>query len=66
VIGDYGLLSARLTLSDIPVGFGNWRLSAFGKNLTDKEYYIAHFNGGLPSAIFGDPRTYGLELSFEY
>ncbi|CAD7340169.1 TonB-dependent receptor [Sphingomonadales bacterium 56] len=66
VIGDYGLLNARLTLSDIPVGFGSWRLSAFGKNLTDKEYYIAHFNGGLPSAIFGDPRTYGLELTFEY
>ena len=66
VIGDYGLLNARLTLSDIPVGFGNWRLSAFGKNLTDEEYYIAHFNGGLPSAIFGDPRTYGLELTFEY
>jgi iron complex outermembrane receptor protein len=66
VIGDYGLLNARLTLSDIPVGLGNWRLSAFGKNLTDKEYYIAHFNGGLPSAIFGDPRTYGLELTFEY
>ena len=66
VIGDYGLLNARLTLSDIPVGFGSWRLSAFGKNLTDKEYYIAHFNGGLPSAIFGDPRTYGLEVTFEY
>ena len=66
VIGDYGLLNARLTLSDIPVGPGNWRLSLFGKNLTDTEYYIAHFNGGLPAAIFGDPRTYGLELTFEY
>ncbi|WP_380875946.1 TonB-dependent receptor [Sphingomonas sp. DBB INV C78] len=66
IIGDYGLLNARLTLSDIPVGFGNWRLSAFGKNLTDKEYYVAHFNGGLPAAIFGEPRTYGLELTFEY
>ncbi|ARS28926.1 TonB-dependent receptor [Sphingomonas sp. KC8] len=66
VIGDYGLLNARLTLSDIPVGMGNWRLSAFAKNLTDKEYYIAHFNGGQPAAMFGEPRTYGLELTFEY
>ena len=66
VIGKYSLLNARLTLSDIPVGLGNWRLSAFGKNLTDKEYYVAHFNGGVPSAIFGEPRTYGLELTFEY
>ncbi|WP_240334306.1 TonB-dependent receptor [Sphingobium estronivorans] len=66
IIGDYGLLNARLTLSDIPVGFGTWRLSAFGKNLTDKEYYVTHFNTGLPGAIFGEPRTYGLELVFEY
>ncbi|SNS63743.1 iron complex outermembrane recepter protein [Sphingomonas laterariae] len=66
VIGDYGLLNARLTLSDIPLGLGKWRLSAFGKNLTDKEYYVAHFAGGLPAAIFGEPRTYGLELTFEY
>ena len=66
IIGDFGLLNARLTLSDIPVGFGKWRLSAFAKNLTDKEYYIAHFNTGLPGAIFGEPRTYGLELIFEY
>lgn len=66
IIGDYGLLNARLTLSDIPIGFGSWRLSAFGKNLTDKKYYTAHFNGVLPAVFFGDPRTYGLELTFEY
>ncbi|WOK36097.1 TonB-dependent receptor [Sphingomonas sp. C3-2] len=66
VIGSYGLLNARLTLSDIPVGFGNWRVSAFAKNLTDKEYYVAHFATGLPGAIFGEPRTYGLELTFQY
>lgn len=66
IVGDYGLLNARLTLSDIPVGVGTWRLSAFGKNLTDKNYYISHFSGGLPAAIYGEPRTYGLELTFEY
>lgn len=66
IVGDYGLLNARLTLSDIPVGFGNWRVSAFAKNLTDTNYYVAHFTSGMPSAIFGEPRTYGLELSFEF
>lgn len=66
LITDYGLLNARLTLSDIPVGFGKWRLAAFGRNLTDKEYYISHFNAGAPGAFFGEPRTYGLELTFEY
>ncbi|WP_232455607.1 TonB-dependent receptor [Sphingomonas sp. KC8] len=62
----YGLLDARLTLSDIPIGVGNWRLSAFGRNLTDAKYYVAHFSAGLPSAFYGQPRTYGLELTFEY
>jgi iron complex outermembrane receptor protein len=66
ILGDYGLLNARLTLSDIPVGFGKWRLSAFGRNITNEDYYIAHFNAGLPGAIFGEPRTYGLEMTFEY
>lgn len=62
----YGLLDARLTMADIPIGGGKWRVSAFGRNLTDKEYYISHFNTGASSAFFGQPRTYGLELSLEY
>lgn len=66
IIGDYGLLNGRITLSDIPVGFGNWQLAVFGRNLTDKVYYADHFNAGVPSAFFGQPRTYGVELSFKY
>lgn len=62
----YGLLDAHLTLSDIPIGGGKWRLSTFGRNLADKEYYIAQFNTGTSSAFFDQSRTYGLELSFEY
>ncbi len=66
IIGDYGLLNARLTLSDLPLGFGNWKISAFGKNLTNTRYYIAHYQGVLPAAIYGEPRTYGAELSFTF
>jgi iron complex outermembrane receptor protein len=66
VIGDYGLLNARLSLSDIPIGIGSFKLSAFGKNLTNTTYYIAHFQGAVPAAIFGEPRTYGLELSLNF
>ncbi len=65
-VAGYGLLDARLTLADIPLAGGEWRVSAFGRNLTDKEYYISHFNTGAPSAFFGQPRTYGLEISLEY
>ena len=66
IVGDYGLLNARLSLSEIPVGFGKWRLSAYARNLTDTKYYIANFSAGLPAAFFGEPRTYGIELNFEY
>ncbi len=63
IVGDYGLLNARLTLSDIPVGFGKWELAVYAKNLTDQKYYAAYFNTGLPGAMFGDPRSYGLQVS---
>lgn len=66
IIADYGLLDARLTLSEIPIGAGDIRLSAWGKNLTDKKYYSFHGNSGLPSAIFGDPRSYGLDLALTF
>ncbi|WP_286774497.1 MULTISPECIES: TonB-dependent receptor [unclassified Sphingomonas] len=63
IVGDYGLLNARLTLSDIPVGFGKWELAVYAKNLTDEKYYAAYFNTGLPGAMFGEPRSYGVQLS---
>lgn len=66
IIPDYSLLNARLTLSEIPLGAGDVRLSLWGKNLTDKEYYSFHGNSGLPSAVFGEPRSYGLDLSFTF
>ena len=66
IIPDYGLLDARLTLSELPVGAADIRLSLWGKNLTDKKYYSFHGNSGLPGAIFGDPRSYGLDLSLAF
>jgi len=65
IIADYGLLNARLTLADIP-GVKGVRLSLWGRNLTDKEYYLMQFNIGRPGAIFGEPRTYGVDLNVEF
>ena len=65
IIGSYGLLNARLTLADMPFAKG-LKLSLWGRNLTDKDYYIAHFNVGRPGAIFGEPRSYGVDLAFEF
>lgn len=65
IIGDYGLLNGRLTLADIPSVEG-LRLSLWGRNLTDKEYYVMQFNIGRPGALFGEPRSYGIDLSYEF
>lgn len=66
IIPSYGLLDARLTLADIPVAANRMKLSVWGKNLTDEEYYITHGNFFVPGSQFGSPRTYGVDLSFEF
>lgn len=62
----YGLLDARLTVSDIPVGTHNLRLSFWGRNLTDTDYLVTSGSVGLPTTvggIFGEPRSYGVDLT---
>lgn len=59
----YGVVDASVKLISPE---GNWSVAAFGKNLTEEEY----FTWGL--ALIGginwgaQPRTWGLELSYEY
>jgi len=63
----YGLLNARLSLSDIAVGGSLFKLSLWGRNLADKHYMVDNF-GSLPwtpkLTAFGEPRTLGIDLSF--
>ncbi|CAN5392729.1 TonB-dependent receptor [soil metagenome] len=66
VFRSFGLLDARISLADIPLGVGKWTLSAFGKNLTDETYYLHQFRVVQPGAVYAEPRTYGLQLTFEY
>lgn len=66
ILPGYGLLDARLTVSDIPIGTHNLRLSFWGRNLTDKDYLITSGAVGLPTTvggIFGEPRSYGVDLT---
>jgi iron complex outermembrane receptor protein len=60
----YGLLNARLTLSEIPVGTGKLSLAAWGKNLTDRSYLIV--NSGAGAIGFGQPRSFGINLTYAY
>lgn len=66
IIGDYGLLDARLSVAAIPAGNGRLRFSLWGRNLTDEDYYTMHINVGRPTAVFGEPRSYGADLSLEF
>ena len=70
------LLGATTSLSEIELGsgYGYLKVMLWGKNLTDEEYTIGSirqgafddlgFIGGV--ATFGDPRTYGIALEYEF
>lgn len=73
----YNLFNARLTLRDIPLGShgGSLKASAWVKNLTDEKYQIweMRWGSGVPitpadSRIvqYGEPRTFGLALTYAY
>lgn len=63
------LVDARLSLENISIGDSNLRVTLWGKNLLDDDYptYSINFAGlGLVTEQYGPPRTYGIELSYEY
>jgi iron complex outermembrane recepter protein len=64
------LLDARLSLENVEVGSGTMRFTLWGKNLTDEDYptYGINFGNdiGLITQNYGDPRTWGIEVAYEY
>lgn len=63
----YWDVNARATLAKIPMSGAKGRLSAWVRNLLDKEKPI-HLNslGTVITANYSKPRTYGLDLSVEF
>lgn len=73
VIDSYGLLGAAITWSDVelPEMPGSLRFMLWGRNLTDEEYGLVNtaawsFFGASAVQTFGDPRTYGVTVSYRY
>lgn len=69
VMDERTLVNARLSLEQIPVGSGMVSVSLWGKNLTNDDYPLYGLNLGALGVItqqYGDPRTYGLEISYEF
>lgn len=69
----YTIMNARLTLADIRFGAdsGAFKVSVWGRNLTDEEYVVNGFSvGGDPvdtvTQLFGDPRTGGIDVVYEF
>lgn len=63
------VVNARLSLEQIEVGGGVMRVSLWGENLTDDDYSVSGINfGGLAiiTESYGAPRTWGVELAYEY
>ena len=64
----YSLFNGRVTLANVPVGDGqSMKFALWGKNLLDKEYRINTIPFGIWTAsYYGDPRTYGVEATYEF
>jgi iron complex outermembrane receptor protein len=66
------LLNGRISLNEIPLGCcedSKLRVSLWGKNLTDEEYRnwgIDFGTLGWAGNVYGEPRTYGLDVVYEY
>ena len=72
-IDDYNVWGAAVSWSDISLGNtpGSLRVMLWGKNLGDEEYGIISTGawsvfGVSEVTTFGDPRTYGVTLSYIY
>jgi iron complex outermembrane receptor protein len=66
-IESYSLLDARISLSNIPIGNESLRVSLWGKNLEDTEYWDSALNlVFITVAQWADPRSYGLEFSYQF
>lgn len=65
-IEGYGLLNGRVAYGRMDVLEGELEVAMWGKNLTDREYLLTHFNPGLPAGIHGVPRAVGVDLTYKY
>jgi iron complex outermembrane receptor protein len=59
----YGLLDARLSWREIRLGSWTLDLGLWGKNLSDEDYTLFRVQ---QSVAHGDPRSYGVDVRFEF
>jgi iron complex outermembrane receptor protein len=57
-------VNARATLSEIAVGSGTLSVALWAKNLADRRYI--YVNSGFEAIAYGEPRTFGVNLTYAY
>ena len=68
-LDSYGLLSARVALSSIYALEGEWTVAAWMRNALDEDYNISAVDNQASSSravLWGEPRSYGLEVMYRY
>jgi len=67
-LDDRGILNARLALEEIGVGSdGSLATSLWIRNWENKAYYAHAVSFGYArTATFGEPRTYGIDITYNY
>lgn len=64
---DYGLLNARIALTLDTFSIGEIQLAIWGRNIQDEEYEAHRFTAGAGAAIaWAEPRTYGMDIIYEF
>ena len=63
--GSYFIWNASLGIS---APDNRWRATLWGRNLSDTDYRIGGFTGGVagPVQVYGAPRTYGVRFSYNF
>jgi iron complex outermembrane recepter protein len=62
-VADYGLVNARISLSDVELAGHNWQFALWGRNLTDEK--SANYLIGSTASTYLAPLMYGAEVTFE-
>ncbi|GAA4883640.1 TonB-dependent receptor [Ferrimonas pelagia] len=65
----YTLTDVRASLDGVQTGLGELRVSAWLRNAFDEEYVTQGIDSGalgFGSVIYGDPRTFGLDLRLQF
>jgi iron complex outermembrane recepter protein len=63
------ILNARVSLGDIPMGPVTGKVSLWGKNITNTQYFSEILPGSVIGFVDGNvspPATYGVDLSFKW